>query len=176
MPSCRKPLERERAARDEVHASARAIAERESELEHWAGELGEQEETLARRVADLEREQSALVERHTEIVAEYARVQELAGHAEGRVEELETAERDRAEAAGELAKQLAEISERERELKRERAAYEARQQEAEARLVLAREHRPRTRRVSGAARARGDARSKPRQPANVRASRHARPR
>ena len=87
-----------------------------------------------RRVADLEREQAALVERHTEIVAEYARVQELAGHAEGRVEELETAERDRAEAAGELAKQLAEISERERELKRERAAYEARQQEAEARL------------------------------------------
>ena len=44
-------------------------------------------------------------------MSEYARVQELAGHTEGRVEELETAERERAEAAGELAKQLAEIGE-----------------------------------------------------------------
>ena len=61
-------------------------------------------------------------------------MQELAGHAEGRVEELETAERDRAEAAAEIAKQFAEVGERERELKRERAAFEARQQEAEARL------------------------------------------
>ena len=153
---------------------ARAIAERESELEHWAGELGEQEETLARRVADLEREQSALVERHTEIVAEYARVQELAGHAEGRVEELETAERDRAEAAGELAKQLAEIGERERELKRERAAYEARQQEAEARLVLARERRARTRRSRSRSASTRRASSRPRQPASARASRLAR--
>ena len=100
----------------------------------WAQDLEQREQTLQQRVTELEREQSALVERHTEIVAEYARVQELAGHAEGRVDELEHAERDRAEAAAELAKQLAQVGERERELKRERASFEARQQEAEARL------------------------------------------
>jgi len=88
-----------------------------------------------------------VIERHTEIVAEYARVQELSGHAESRVEELETAERDRAEAAAQIAKQVAEVAERERELKRERSAFAARQQEAEAR-VTARELAVRERDVS----------------------------
>jgi chromosome segregation ATPase len=140
-------LEREHILRDEAHAACRAAAERESELEGWAAELQERESLLARRTEDLEREQHAVIERHTEIVAEYARVQELAGHAESRVEELETAERDRAEAAAQIAKQVAEVAERERELKRERSAFAARQQEAEAR-VTARELAVRERDVS----------------------------
>jgi len=128
-------LEREHILRDEAHAACRAAAERESELEAWTVELQERETLLGRKVEDLEREQHAVIERHTEIVAEYARVQELSGHAESRVEELETAERDRAEAAAQIAKQVAEVAERERELKRERAAFAARQQEAEARVT-----------------------------------------
>ena len=121
----RAALERERVARDELQQSSQAVAEREQELKTWAQDLDEREQSLRQRITELEREQAALVERHTEIVAEYARVQELAGHAEGRVDELEHAERDRAEAAAELAKQLAEVGERERELKRERAAFDA---------------------------------------------------
>jgi chromosome segregation ATPase len=140
-------LEREHILRDEAHAACRAAADRESELEVWAVELQERESLLGRKTDDLEREQHEVIERHTEIVAEYARVQELAGHAESRVEELETAERDRAEAAAQIAKQVAEVAERERELKRERSAFAARQQESEAR-VTARELAVRERDVS----------------------------
>jgi chromosome segregation ATPase len=140
-------LEREHILRDEAHAACRAAADRESELEAWAVELQERESLLGRKADDLEREQHEVIERHTEIVAEYARVQELAGHAESRVEELETAERDRAEAAAQIAKQVAEVAERERELKRERSAFAARQQESEAR-VTARELAVRERDVS----------------------------
>jgi chromosome segregation ATPase len=140
-------LEREHILRDEAHAACRAAAEREAELEAWVSELQERELLLERKTEDLEREQHAVIERHTEIVAEYARVQELSGHAESRVEELETAERDRAEAAAQIAKQVAEVAERERELKRERSAFAARQQESEAR-VTARELAVRERDVS----------------------------
>ena len=73
---------REDELRAETHAACRAVAEREEELETWAGELETQQEAIAARAAELEQEQAALVERHTEIVAEYARVQELASHAD----------------------------------------------------------------------------------------------
>jgi hypothetical protein len=67
-------LEREHILRDEAHAACRAAAERESELEAWTGELQERESLLARKAEDLEREQHEVIERHTEIVAEYARL------------------------------------------------------------------------------------------------------
>ena len=49
--------------------------------------------------------------------------------------ELESAHQERAQASAQLAQQLAGIAERERELKRERAAIDARRQEAEARIA-----------------------------------------
>src|SRR5207253_889520 len=91
-------LTREVELREEAHAACRAAAEREVELEAWSRELESRSQSLESRAAELERDQAAQVERHTEIVAEYARVQELSSHAAGRVEELEEVEQQRAEA------------------------------------------------------------------------------
>ena len=137
-------LEREHVAREEAHAACRAAAERETELGAWASDLEDREQAHVRRTEDLERDHRDLTERHTEIVAEYARIQELSSHAESRVEELESAEQDRVEAAASIARQVAEVAERERELKREAAAHAARHQEAEARIAK-REHAVRER-------------------------------
>src|SRR6185437_16815420 len=78
-------IERERTAREEAHVACRAAAEREALVDAQVDDLERREETLRLRTHELEREQAALVERHTEIVSEYARVQELAAHAETRV-------------------------------------------------------------------------------------------
>jgi chromosome segregation ATPase len=136
--------ERERDLRAETAEQTRTQSQLQLDLEQRAAAIAEREQSLLDRVKELEREQSQLVERHTEIVAEYARVTELGTHVDGRVEELEQAEAERARAAGEIAKQLATVGERERELKRERVALEANQQAAEAR-VAAREHAVRER-------------------------------
>ena len=146
--------ERERDLRAETAEQARTQSQLHTDLEQRASELEERERALLARAKELERDHSELVERHTEIVAEYARVTELGTHVDGRVEELEQAEAERARAAGEIAKQLATVGERERELKRERVALEASQQSAEARIA-AREHTVRERDEVVAQRERG---------------------
>ncbi len=60
-----------------------------------------------------------------EIVAEEARVTELATHVDSQSVALESVHQERAQAGAHLAQQLAGLAERERELKRERAALDA---------------------------------------------------
>src|SRR5438105_9647317 len=59
--------ERERTSHDELEGATRAVTDRERDVERWAHDLQERETALKQRVAELEREQAALVERHTEI-------------------------------------------------------------------------------------------------------------
>jgi len=129
-------LEHERAVRERVLSTARTQHfERQAQLDAWAAELAERERLIGEAHDDLERHRQELVEQRTEIVAEYSRVQELSVDAGTRVAELETAARDRSEAELRVATMSAAIAERERALERERAAFEAVRQQAEARLA-----------------------------------------
>jgi chromosome segregation protein len=129
-------LENERAVRERVLSAARTQHfERQAQLDAWAAELAERERLIGEAHDELEHHRQELVEQRTEIVAEYSRVQELSVDAGTRVAELETAARDRSEAELRVATQSAAIGERERALDRDRTAFEAVRQQAEARLA-----------------------------------------
>jgi chromosome segregation protein len=129
-------LENERAVRERVLSAARTQHfERQAQLDAWAAELAERERLIGEAHDELERHRQELVEQRTEIVAEYSRVQELSAEAGTRVAELETVERDRSEIELRVATQAAALSERERALDRDRVAFEAVRQQAEARLA-----------------------------------------
>ncbi|MDX6470927.1 MAG: hypothetical protein QOF75_2730 [Gaiellaceae bacterium] len=115
---------------------------RETEAEQLAARLDaaraqiEEQELMIRIQRDqLETDRSEIAAQRSELVAEEARVVELASHIDSRSLELESAANERAQAAAHLAQQLAAIAERERELKRERAAIDARRVEAETHLT-----------------------------------------
>jgi chromosome segregation protein len=117
-------LDHERAVRERVLSAARTQHfERQAQLDAWAAELAERERLIGEAHDELERHRQELVEQRTEIVAEYSRVQELSVDAGSRVAELR------------VATMSAAIAERERALERERAAFEAVRQQAEARLA-----------------------------------------
>ena len=82
----------------------------------------------------LETERTELAGQRTGIVAEEARLTELAKHIDSRSLELESVDQQRAQAAAHVSQQLAAIAERERELKRERVALEARRNEEDTRI------------------------------------------
>lgn len=129
-------LENERAVRERVLSAARTQHfERQAQLDAWAAELAERDRLIGERHDELERDRLALVEQRTEIVAEYSRVQELSVDAGTRVAELESADRNRSEAELRVATQTAALAERERALDRDRTAFEAVRQQAEARLA-----------------------------------------
>lgn len=129
-------LEHERAVCERVLSAARTQHfERQGQLDTWAAELAERERLIGLAHDELERDRQELVEQRTEIVAEYSRVQELSVDAGTRVAELETAARDRSEAELRVATQIAGLGERERALERDRAAFDAVRQQAEARLA-----------------------------------------
>src|SRR5205085_2402812 len=76
-----------------------------------------------------------LAARRTELVAEEARLTELGAQVEGWATTLQSADREHADASAAVAKQLAMIAERERELKRAVAVVDERRTEAETRLA-----------------------------------------
>jgi hypothetical protein len=145
-------LDRERQLREalehQVEAYERELTAggdlrlRETEAEQLAARLDaaraqiEEQELMIRIQRDqLETDRSEIAAQRSELVAEEARVVELASHIDSRSLELESAANERAQAAAHLAQQLAAIAERERELKRERAAIDARRVEAETHLT-----------------------------------------
>jgi hypothetical protein len=145
-------LDRERQLREalqhQVEAYERELTAggdlrlRETEAEQLAGRLEtaraqiEEQELVIRIQRDqLETDRSEIAAQRAELVAENARVVELATHIDSRALALESAANERAQASAHLAQQLAAIAERERELKRERAAIDARRLEAETHLA-----------------------------------------
>ena len=126
----------EQAVLERVLTAARAQHdERHTQLDTWAAELAERERLLTVRSDELERQRLDLVEQRTEIVAEYTRAQELSADAGSRAVELESVERERSESQLRIAAQSAGLAERERELERERAVFEASCQQIESRLA-----------------------------------------
>ncbi|HKI93384.1 MAG TPA: hypothetical protein VJ986_13870, partial [Gaiellaceae bacterium] len=145
-------LEREQQLRDALQhqveayerelASGRDLALREAEfgqrigrLEAAQAELEESQVVMRIQVDQVDSERAAVAAMRAELVAEEARLAELANHVDARALELESAHQERAQASAHLAQQLAGIAERERELKRERSALDSRRQEAEARIA-----------------------------------------
>lgn len=138
----REALQNQIDAYDRELTAGRDLVLRETEAEQLATRLDaqrtqlEEDELMVRIQRDqLEAERSEFAAQRTELVAENARLVELATHIDSRALELESAASERAQAAAHLAQQLAAIGERERELKRERAAIDARRLEAEAHLA-----------------------------------------
>jgi hypothetical protein len=113
----------------------RDVALREANTEQRAAKLAEREAEIDRLKEQLEGELHALSTQRTQLLAEEARLETLARHVDSRTTELESADRDRAQAAAHVAQEVAAIAERERELKRERAALEERLRDAEARVA-----------------------------------------
>jgi myosin heavy subunit len=120
----------------------RDFALREAEFEQRAArletartELEERDLVLRIQRDQIEAEHAELAASRTEIVAEEARVAELATHVDARSQLLESTGKDRAQASAHLAQQLAAIAERERELKRERAALDTHRQNVDARCA-----------------------------------------
>jgi uncharacterized protein (DUF3084 family) len=137
----REALQHEIEAHERELAAGHDLALRQAEAEQltakagaFESELEERERVLAERLNEVANERRELNLRRTELIADEARLTELAVHVEGRAADLDSADREGAEAAAELAKQLAAIGERERELKRERAAVDERRGGAEARV------------------------------------------
>ena len=126
----------------ETEQSAARVSAREAELEQRERRLTEQLEQVAseRRGLNLHR---------TELVAEEARLAELGVHVDVKTADLESADHERAEHAAELARQLATVAERERELKRERVELDQRRAE-----TIAKEDALRTRDEAAGARER----------------------
>jgi DNA repair exonuclease SbcCD ATPase subunit len=139
-------LEAQRQEQDRDRAEGNDLAVRAAELEQQVAELAqlrsdieEQQVVLKIQRDQFEAERGELAEMRATIVAEEARVTELASHIDSRSVQLESADQERAQAGAHLAQQLAGLAERERELKRERAAIEQVREEQEARF-LAREN------------------------------------
>jgi hypothetical protein len=127
--------ERELAADRDLAVREAEFEQRAARLETARAELEEQQVVLRIQSDQIESERSELVAKRTELVAEEARIDQLATHIDSRSHDLRSDDQDRAQAGAHIAQQLAAIGERERELKRERAAHDARRQEAEARLA-----------------------------------------
>jgi hypothetical protein len=134
----REALEHQVEAYERELASARDLAVREAEVEQRGAradatqaELEERQVVLKIQLDQVEGERVELARMRTELVAEEARVSELATHVDSRAYELESVHQERAQAGAHLAQQLAGLAERERELKRERAALEAVRQDQE---------------------------------------------
>ncbi len=142
----REALQHQVEAYERELAAERDLAVREAEFEQRAArletarvELEEQQVVLRIQSDQIESDRLELVTKRTELVSEEARVTQLATHIDLRSHDLRSDDQERAQAEAQIAQQLAGIGERERELKRERAALDARRQESEARLA-AREH------------------------------------
>jgi hypothetical protein len=126
-------------------ASGRELALREAEAEQLAArlesarsELEERDLILRIQREQVDEERATAAAQRAELVAEEARLAELGTHIDARAQELQSVDQERAQAAAHLAQQLAGLAERERELKRERVALDARRQQAET-AVAARE-------------------------------------
>jgi hypothetical protein len=121
-----------------VEAGLHALQPEEAvEQQSRTDQQRERERELRDQLARAEQEHAALAARQTELVGEEARLAELSNQVESKVEALESADKEHAEASAELAKHLASIAEREKELKRERHALEAKVRDAEARVAAA---------------------------------------
>jgi chromosome segregation ATPase len=138
----REALQHEIEGHERELAAGRDLALREAEAEQLAAKAGalesdleERERVLADRLDEVATERRDINMRRTELIAEEARLVELATHVEGRAADLDSADQERAAAAAELAKQLATIAERDRQLKRERASVDEHRGGAEARLA-----------------------------------------
>jgi len=138
----RDALQHQVEAYERELAADRDLAVREAEFEQRAArletarvELEEQQVVVRIQRDQIEADRSELTAKRTELVAEEARVNQLASHIDSRSNELRSEDQERAQAGAHIAQQLAAIAERERELKRERAALDARRQEGEARLA-----------------------------------------
>jgi chromosome segregation ATPase len=131
--------ERERANDRDVAVREAEVEQQVARLEQMRADVEEQQLLLKIQRDQIEAERSEVAATRAELVAEEARVTELASHIDSRSAELESADQERAQAGAHLAQQLASLAERERELKRERAAIEQVRQEQEARF-LAREN------------------------------------
>ncbi|HEY2072702.1 MAG TPA: hypothetical protein VGG88_03925 [Gaiellaceae bacterium] len=138
----RETLEHHVEAYERELGSARDLAVREAEVEQLAAraeavraDAEEQQVILRIQREQLESERVEMARMRAEFVAEEARVAELATHVDSRSVELESVQHERAQAGAHLAQQLAGLAERERELKRERAALDAVRQDQEAAFI-----------------------------------------
>ena len=136
--SLREALEHQVEAYERELASARELAVREAEVEQRItraeaahADIEEQQLVVKIQRDQVESERAELARMRAELVAEEARVTELATHVDSRSVVLESVQHERAQAGAHLAQQLAGLAERERELKRERAALDAVRQEQE---------------------------------------------
>src|SRR4029079_2811601 len=91
--------------------------------------LEEHELPLTEQLEQVSTERRELNLHRTELVAEEARLAELGVQVDAKHADLETADHDRGQTAAELARQLAMVAERERELKRERTELDQRRAE-----------------------------------------------
>jgi chromosome segregation ATPase len=135
----RHAQERERAEGNDIAVRATELEQQVAELAQLRSDIEEQQVVLKIQRDQFEAERIELADARATIVAEEARVTELASHIDSRRGELESADEERAQASAHLAQQLAAIAERERELKRERAAIDQVREEQEQRF-LAREN------------------------------------
>ena len=145
--SLREALEHQVEAYKREIASARDLAVREAEVEQLAAraeaartEAEEQEVILKIQREQVESERVELSHMRAGLVAEEARVTELATHVDSRSVELQSVHHERAQASAHLAQQLAGLAERERELKRERAALDTVRSDQEAAFVAREEN------------------------------------
>jgi chromosome segregation ATPase len=134
----REALEHQVEAYERELASARDLAVREAEVEQRVAraeatraEFEEHQLVLKIQRDQVESERVELARMRAELVSEEARVTELATHMDSRAHELESVHQERAQAGAHLAQQLAGLGERERELRRERAALDAVRQDQE---------------------------------------------
>jgi len=127
--------ERELAGRHELTLREAEADQLGARLAVREAELADRERTLAEREEIVVGERRDLNLRRTELVAEEARLTELGAQVEGWATSLESVDREHADASASLAKQLAGIAERERELKRAAATVDERRAEADARVA-----------------------------------------
>jgi chromosome segregation ATPase len=127
-----KEYERDLDAARELEEREAAVAEIAARTEVAQADLVEAQLVLKIQRDQLESDRVELSRERAEIAAETARVNELATHVDSRAAELESVDRERAQAAAHVAQQLAGLAERERELRRERAALDTVRQEQEA--------------------------------------------
>jgi chromosome segregation ATPase len=124
---------------DRDQALRLAVVEQDAtKLEHAEANLSEREERLTSLTSDVAKERRELTVRRTELLTEEARLAELGVQLDARLAEAEAAETERTQAVAELAKRLAAIGDRERDLQRDRAALETAKGEVAA-LVASRE-------------------------------------
>lgn len=138
----KETIEHHVEAHERELANSRDLALREAEveqalarLETAQAELDEQKLLVTIEREQFETQRAEIAGLRTELVAEKARVDELAVQTDLRTAELVSADRERAQASSQIAHQLASIAERERELKRERAELDALRSKNEAHLA-----------------------------------------